>query len=341
MKVKARHLLRLAFCMMTILLALTACGITAYETGGADEGEAQVLQLTLGHGLSEDHAVHQQLTAFAQAVWEASDGTIEIEVIPDAILGSETENITQIQAGGLDMAKVSASTLGNFNSEWNALSVPYLFQDQEHYYRVMDGEIAQYLYQSTEEDGFIGLTWLDSGARSFYTVDTPIRTPEDLAGLRIRIMDSEIAIQMMNALGGTSVIMNYEDVYTGMQQGVIDGAENNVTALRDHGDITGYYCFDEHTRIPDVVVISTSVWNAMSDEQRQVMMDCAAAASEDYKAVWSSFEEEVLASVEGQVELITDVDIAAFQQACQSIYESLEVSDPKAYAIVEQIQAAG
>lgn len=334
-RVLSRKLLAL-FC--AVILAAALCGCGWWEDSVQREDPDGVFRLTLGHGLSEDHAVHQQLTAFAQAVEEESEGSIHIEVIPDGLLGSELENLAQIQAGGLDMAKVSASTLGNYDSRWNALSVPYLFRDREHFYQVMDGEIAQTLYETTREDGFVGLTWLDSGARSFYTVETPIRTPEDLAGLKIRVMDSAMAIQMMNALGGSSVIMDYADVASALEQGGIDGAENNITALRDHGALVGYYCEDAHTRIPDVVVISTAVWEAMTEEQRQIMTECGAQASEEYKDTWQAFEDQVRASVQGQVELVTDVDLPAFQAACQTIYDNLAISDPDAYAIVEQIQ---
>ena len=135
---------------------------------------------------------------------------------------------------------------------------------------------------------------LDSGARSFYTKATAIRTPADLKGLKIRTMDSQMAIDMMNCLGGSATVMGYSDIYTGMQQGVIDGAENNVTALRDHGDVTKYYCFDEHTRIPDMVIIASSVWNKFSDEQKSIVAECAATATEEYKDAWKKFEDEVL-----------------------------------------------
>ncbi|MCI7325505.1 DctP family TRAP transporter solute-binding subunit, partial [bacterium] len=246
---KLRFCLRLAAAGAALCLALTGCGSTGAAGTNAD-GE-QVFNLTLSHGLAEDHAVHIALSAFAEDVKEQSGGTINIEIFPNGVLGSETDNITQIRAGALDMAKVSASTLGNFQNEWNVLSVPYVFNDQQHYYNVMDGDIAQDLYQLTADKGFMGLTWLDSGARSFYTADRAIRTPADLKGLRIRTMDSQMAIDMMDALGGSSTVMGYSEIYTGMQQGVVDGAENNVTALRDHADVTKYYCFDEHTRIPD------------------------------------------------------------------------------------------
>ena len=341
MRNKIRRFIFAAFCTAAVMLSLTACGGDSRQSVEQSVGDEQIFYMKLAHNMAEDHVVHIQLTSFAEAVEQASNGTISIQVIPDGILGTETDNISQIQAGALDMAKVSAATLGNFNTKWDALSVPYVFCNQEHYYNVMDGEIAQELYQATESDGFIGLTWLDSGVRSFYTANTPIRTPDDLAGLRIRTMDSRLAVDMMNALGGTSVIMDYSDIYTGMQQGFIDGAENNVTALRDHADVAGYYCYDEHTRIPDIVVISTSVWNSMSDNQRQIMTECATQASIEYKTAWKNFEDEVLASVEGKVELITDVNTDAFQEACQPIYESLKVSNPEAFSIVEQIQNAG
>ena len=319
---------------------LGACGGSSSTAGSTASGE-QVFNLKLSHGLAEDHAVHIQLTSFAEEVKAASNGSINIEVVPNGTLGSEADNISQIQAGALDMAKVSASTLGNFKAEWNAMSVPYVFNDQEHYYNVMDGEVAQELYAVTEADGFMGLTWLDSGSRSFYTKQTPIRTPADLKGLKIRTMDSQMAIDMMTCLGGSATVMGYSDIYTGMQQGVIDGAENNVTALRDHGDVTQYYCFDEHTRIPDIVVISTKVWNSMSAEQQQIMKDCAAKATEEYKTAWKEFEDEVLAAAEEKgVELIYDVDLAAFQEACQSIYTDLQAEQPEVYAYVERIQQA-
>ena len=154
-------------------------------------------------------------------------------------------------------------------------------------------------------------------------------------------MDSQMAIDMMNCLGGSATVMGYSDIYTGMQQGVIDGAENNVTALRDHGDVTKYYCFDEHTRIPDMVIISSNIWNQFSDDQKSAVTECAKAATEEYKTAWKNFEDEVLDKAVNQngVELVKDVDIAAFQAAVQPIYENLKTSNPTTYAVVEEIRA--
>ncbi|MGN0355043.1 MAG: TRAP transporter substrate-binding protein [Muricoprocola sp.] len=304
---------------------------------------ASAQTLRLGHNLAEDHAVHIELTKMAEALKEATNGELEIQITPNGTLGSEADMLSQIQMGALDMAKVSASTLGTFSKLYNAYSVPYVFNDKDHYFAVMDGDITADIFASTEADGFIGLTWLDSGARSFYTKDTPIHTPADLKGLKIRTMDSQMAIDMMDAFGGSATIMGYSDIYTGLQQGVIDGAENNVTALRDHGEVAKYYSFDEHTMIPDIVVISANVWNSLSDENKAALKECAAAASEDYKTLWKDFEDEVLdkAVNEFGVELIEDVDKAAFQEAVAPLYEKLASDDPEVYAIVEKIQEAG
>ncbi len=329
---------------LTALGAVAAAGALAGCSGQQAvqaSGEEQTFHLTLSHGLAEDHAVHIALTGFAENVREQTNGSVDIQIFPNATLGSEVDNITQIRAGALDMAKVSASTLGNFQNEWNVLSVPYVFNDQEHYYNVMDGEIAQDLYKLTEDKGFMGLTWMDSGARSFYTANKAIHEPADLKGLKIRTMDSQMAINMMKALGGSATVTSYSEIYTAMQQGVIDGAENNVTALRDHADVTKYYCFDEHTRIPDILLMSTKTWNAMSDHQREVMTACARSMTEDYKTAWAEFEDEVLtAAQEKGVELIYDVDLPAFQEACQSIYTDLEANSPDVYAYVQRIQQA-
>jgi tripartite ATP-independent transporter DctP family solute receptor len=330
---------------VTMALGLIGCGTTSSntETTAAGNGaatEEKTFNLKLGHNMAEDHAVHIQLTKFVEDVKEKSNGTINITIFPNGTLGSETDMISQIQNGALDMAKVSAATLGNFSSLYNAYSVPYVFDNKDHYFEVMDSEITQNIFDSTEGDGFLGLTWLDSGSRSFYTESTPIRKPADLKGLKIRTMDSQMAIDMMTALGGSATVMGYSEIYTGLQQGVIDGAENNVTALRDHGEVAQYYSFDEHTRIPDIIVLSAKVWNEMTAEQQEIMKSSGATAAEEYKTAWADFENEVLEKVttEFGVELVRDVDIAAFQEAVQPIYEKLKTDNPDVYGVVEQIR---
>jgi tripartite ATP-independent transporter DctP family solute receptor len=308
--------------------------------GFSSVSSSQDFFLTLAHNLAEDHAVHIAMTEWAEAVNEASNGSITINIIPNGQLGSEADCVSQIQAGQLEMTKVSAGTLANFAGAWNCVSVPYVFRDKDHLYNVMNGEIGQDLYKLTEKDGFVGIAWLESGTRCFYTAGTAVRVPADLKGLKIRTMDSQMAIDMMNAFGGSATVMGYSDIYTGMQQGVIDGAENNITALRDHADVTKFYCYDEHTMIPDVIVISSKVWADMSDEQKKIMNDTASDMVKNYRGLWAKFEEDVKAQVGDKVTYVTDVDKPAFQKAVQGIYEGLKTSDPATYLFVERIQNA-
>ena len=322
--------------MKKLLVLFTLIFILSFSTVAS----SQDFFLTLAHNLAEDHAVHIAMTEWADAVNEASNGSITINIIPNGQLGSEADCVSQIQAGQLEMTKVSAGTLANFAGAWNCVSVPYVFRDKDHLYNVMNGEIGQDLYKLTEKDGFVGIAWLESGTRCFYTAGTAVRVPADLKGLKIRTMDSQMAIDMMNAFGGSATVMGYSDIYTGMQQGVIDGAENNITALRDHADVTKFYCYDEHTMIPDVIVISSKVWADMSDEQKKIMNDTASDMVKNYRGLWAKFEEDVKAQVGDKVTYVTDVDKPAFQKAVQGIYEGLKTSDPATYLFVERIQNA-
>ena len=322
---------------MKKILALSVCLVMLLSSASFAD---QSFFLTLAHNLAEDHAVHIAMTQWADAVNTASDGSITINIIPNGQLGSEADCVSQIQASQLEMTKVSAGTLANFAGAWNCVSVPYVFRDKDHLYNVMNSEIGKDLYNLTEKDGFIGIAWLESGTRCFYTAGKAVRKPEDLKGLKIRTMDSQMAIDMMNAFGGSATVMGYSDIYTGMQQGVIDGAENNITALRDHADVTKFYCYDEHTMIPDVIVISAKVWADMSDAQKEVMRKTAADMVANYRGLWANFEDEVKAQVEGKVEYVTDVDKPAFQSAVAGLYEKLKADDPATYAFVERIQAA-
>ena len=319
---------------------MAGCGASS-TTADTSYSAENPLVLTLAHGLSEAHTVHIAMTQFAEEVNEKTDGRIQVKIFPNGQLGSENENLEQLQAGVIAMTKVSAPGLATYNEAYNAFGLPYIFNDTEDFYHVMDSQQMQDFFLSTGDDGFVTLTYYTSGARSFYTKDRAIRTPADLKGLKIRTMDSQMAIDMMNCLGGSATVMGYSDIYTGMQQGVIDGAENNVTALRDHGDVTKYYCFDEHTRIPDMVIISSNIWNQFSDDQKSAVTECAKAATEEYKTAWKNFEDEVLDKAVNQngVELVKDVDIAAFQSAVQPIYENLKTANPTTYAVVEEIRA--
>lgn len=325
---------------------LTACGgstSTAGTSAGTTASADGVSGVTmkLSHGLSEEHPVQAALQQFADEVKEKTGGAITVEIYPNATLGSEKDNLEQIPIGALDMAKVSAASLETFAPVYEAFSVPYIFNDQDHYYGVMDSEIAEEVFQSTADLGFIALTWLDSGARSFYTAKTPINSPADLKGLKIRTLDSPMAIEMMNCFGGSATSMAISDVFTAIQSGVIDGAENNETALTTggHGEVAKYFSVDEHTRIPDIVVISTKVWNSFSAEQQEIVKTAADNAKETYKDAWNAAINESIETAQN-TQGVTFVypDKTPFQEAVKPIYDRLAAEEPEVWAVCEKIQ---
>ena len=325
---------------------LTACGGSSGSTAGSGAAAATggSFNLKLGHNLAEDHAVHIQLTSFAEQVKEKTSGSINIQIIPNGTLGSEADMISQIQAGALDMAKVSASTLGNFSEKYNAFSVPYVFNDQAHYYSYMDSDSAKAVFESTDDQGFRGLTWLDSGARSFYTKATAIRTPADLKGLKIRVQDMKSQTDMMNYLGGIPVAMSYGDVYTSLQTGIIDGTENNETALTTgkHGEVCKVYSVDQHAMIPDVLIMSEKVWKQISPEDQEIILEAAHNSTEAHKVMWDTAIEEAVKEAQETmgVEFVYDVDKEAFREATQPMIEAYEEQYPGVKTLMDTIEAA-
>lgn len=220
------------------VLALTGCANTGASTSEAATPENPMV-LTLAHGLSETHTVHIAMTEFADKVNERTDGRIQVRILPNGQLGSENENMEQLMAGVISMTKVSAPGLATYNEAYHTFGLPYIFDNTGDFYHIMDSRQMRDFFLSSQDDGFITVTYYTSGARSFYTTDKPVRTPADLKGLKIRVQDMKSQTDMMKALGGIPVTMSYGDVYTSLQTGIIDGAESNETALTTgkHGEV--------------------------------------------------------------------------------------------------------
>lgn len=323
------------------VLSLAACSNSAAAVASGDGTGLHDVTLKLSHGLTEEHPVHVALAQFAEEVSRETEGDVKIQIFPNATLGSEKDNLEQISVGALDMAKVSAASLETFAPVYEAFSVPYIFNNQEHFYTVMDSEVAEDVFMSTEEEGFIALTWMDSGARSFYTSDTPVYTPEDLKGLKIRTLDSPMAIEMMNCFGGSATSMSISDVFTAIQSGVIDGAENNETALTTgaHGEIAKFFSEDEHTRIPDIVVINAKVWNSFTPSQQEMIKTAADHAKESYKEAWNAAVNDAIETAKTtQGVTFTYPDKTPFQEAVKPIYERLAAEEPEVWEVCERIQ---
>lgn len=318
-----KKLAAFAAAMVLAVTGLTGCAGSSAAT--SEEATAEKpLVLTLAHGLSETHTVHIAMTEFAEQVEEETDGRIQIRILPNGQLGSENENMEQLMAGVISMTKVSAPGLATYNESYHTFGLPYIFDDTEDFYHVMDSQEMQDFFLSSEDDGFVTLTYYTSGARSFYTKDKAIRTPEDLKGLKIRVQDMKSQTDMLNALGGIPVAMSYGDVYTSLQTGIIDGTENNETALTTgkHGEICKVYSTDQHAMIPDVMVMSAKVWNTISPEDQQIILEAAHASTESHKIAWDAAIEEAIEEATAMgVEFVNDVDKDAFREATSGMID--------------------
>ena len=308
----------MAVALSLAVLGLSGCAQSGAKTSAEASAENPMV-LTLAHGLSETHTVHIAMTEFADKVEERTNGRIQVRILPNGQLGSENENMEQLMAGVISMTKVSAPGLATYNESYHAFGLPYIFDDTEDFYHVMDSDPMQDFFLSSSDDGFVTLTYYTSGARSFYTINKAIRTPEDMKGLKIRVQDMKSQTDMLKALGGIPVAMSYGDVYTSLQTGIIDGTENNETALTTgkHGEICKVYSTDQHAMIPDVLVMSAKTWASISPEDQQVILDAAYASTESHKIAWDAAIEEAIqeASAQMNVEFVNDVDKDAFRNA--------------------------
>lgn len=207
----------------------------------------------------------------------------------------------------------------------------------------MDSDEMQDFFLSSADDGFVTLTYYTSGARSFYTKDRAIRTPADLKGLKIRVQDMKSQTDMLEALGGIPVAMSYGDVYTSLQTGIIDGTENNETALTTgkHGEICKVYSTDQHAMIPDVMVMSAKVWETISPEDQQIILEAAHASTESHKIAWDAAIEEAIeeASTTMNVEFVNDVDKEAFREATSGMVDEYCAQYPGVQKLLDIINS--
>lgn len=324
------------------VLGLTGCAQSGAKTSAEATAENPVV-LTLAHGLSETHTVHIAMTEFADKVEERTNGRIQVRILPNGQLGSENENMEQLMAGVISMTKVSAPGLATYNESYHAFGLPYIFDDTEDFYHVMDSGQMQDFFLSSSDDGFVTLTYYTSGARSFYTKNKAIRTPADLKGLKIRVQDMKSQTDMMKALGGIPVAMSYGDVYTSLQTGIIDGTENNETALTTgkHGEICKVYSTDQHAMIPDVMVMSAKVWKTISPQDQQIILEAARESTESHKIAWDAAIDEAIqeASAQMGVEFVNDVDKDAFRQATSGMIDDYCAQYPDVKELLDIIDS--
>jgi tripartite ATP-independent transporter DctP family solute receptor len=296
--------------------------------------------IKLGHAQVVNHPVHEAMLFMGQRIEEKSGGKIKVKVYPNQQLGSERELIELLQVGSLAMTKVSAAALEGFAPTMRVYGMPYLFRDDEHQKKVLTGPIGKQLLLDGEEFWLRGLCYYDAGKRSFYTKEKPVETPADLQGLKVRVMESPTASNMVKAMGSSPTPVSYGELYTALQQGIVDAAENNAPSFytSKHYEVCKYYSLDEHTAIPDVVIMSTKVWNQLSPEEQE-WVQAAADESAEYEAeLWAISTEESMRELEAAGVTIVRPDKEPFRKAVEGVYEQMRVSQPEIYAIVQAIR---
>lgn len=297
----------------------------AYVLAGCEIEEGP-LELKLAHSLSATHPVHEAMLYMAERLEHHSHGTMTLKVYAGGQLGSERELIELLQIGSLAMTKVSASPLEGFVPEMKIFNIPYLFRDAAHYHAVLDSRIGKELLLAPEHVRLRGLGYYDAGSRSFYTVARPVETPENLAGLKIRVQESPTAVQMIASFGASPTPIAFGELYTALQQGVVDGAENNPPSyyLSGHYEVAKYYTLDEHTAVPDILLIGQYAWDRLDPRQREWLQQAVEESVEYQRELWREQTQAALEAVEASGVRIIRPDKELFVEQVEGIYELYE-----------------
>lgn len=327
-----------------VALSLSSCGGQGAKNSKEATPENPMI-LTLAHGLSETHTVHLAIKQFADELAERTNGRIQVKIFANGQLGSELEQMEQVMAGVISMTKVSSPMLATYQDAYHGFGLPYIFNDTKDFYQVMDSPEMYEFFKTSYDKGFVTLTYYTSGSRSFYTVNRAIRNPADLHGLKIRVQDMRSQTEMIDVMGGTPVAMAYGDVFTSLQTGVIDGTENNETALTlgKHGEICKVYSMDQHAMIPDALVISSKIWDELSPEDRLIMEEAARHSTTIHQGMWDQAVEDAIAEASAKmgVTFVYDVDKDAFRQATSGMLDKYSQEYPgvkKLLTLIKEIR---
>ena len=273
---------------------------------------------------------------------QASNGRLSIAMYPSMQLGGEKEAIEQAQVGAIAFARVSVGALGPVVDDLNVFNLPYVFRNTAHMQQVIDGPIGQELLDKVTSSGkgLVGLAWMDAGARNFYDTKKPIRNIADLKGQKIRVMGNPMFVEMANAMGANGVPMGYDQVFTSLQTGVIDGAENNPPSFvfDNHYQVAKYYTVDEHLIVPEMLIISKKTFDQLTPDEQASIKKFARDAQFEERKLWASYEQQAMDKAKNsgiQIIQISDADKKAFQDAVKPVWDKY---GPKYAEMVRRIQ---
>ena len=310
------------------VFGLTACNI---------EENKRIIRL--GHGLDITHSVHKAMLEADEVLNEISKGKMRIQIYPNQQLGSERECLELLQIGSLDMTKVSGAVMENFAPKFRIFGMPFLFDSKEHLFKVLDGPIGKELLNEGVQYWLKGMGFYDSGSRSFYSRERPVMKPKDLKGLKIRVQESISAFEMVKQLGGSPTPISWGELYTALQQGVVDGAENNPPSfyLSRHYEVCKYYSIDEHTMIPDLLLVSTHLWNRLNTQEKAWLQEAIDRSVPFQRKLWIQSENESLQAVIKAGVEVSYPEKKIFQEATLPLYESFS-EDPVIAELIIRIR---
>lgn len=281
-----------------------------------------VLQVAFNQ--SDSHPQYKALMEFSDNLYKATDGRYKLDVKPNALLGDQRSTIEMVQDGAIDMSLISNSLMENFNKDFSVLGLPYVYDNLEHQKTVFTSGALDNLFATTKANGFQVVAAFTSGARSVYT-DKPITVPADLAGYKIRVMQSDTMVKTLNAMGAVGTPMGQGEVYTGIQQGVIEGGENCEVTYADlkHYEVAPYYSYTMHLMVPDLAIVGNGVLDSMSAADKASFLSLCKKMSEREFALWGEATEKAKQTAIAGGAKFSEVDITPFQNNCLPLHESL------------------
>ena len=320
-----------------VVLTIMACVVTVV---GMKKINNKKIIVRISHSQSEEHPDHIGLLAFEKYVEDRLGDKYDVQIYPNELLGASVKAIELVQTGAIDFAVASTGNLETFDDIYQIFSMPYLFSSEESYHKVMeDDDLMNSIYESTKSSGFQTVTWLDAGVRNFYAT-TPINTPEDLKGKKIRVQASPTNVKMMEAFGAAASPMNFGEVYTAIQQKVIDGAENNEFALTNnkHGEVAKYYTYDQHQMVPDMLIGNVKFLDSLSPEDRKVFDDAAKECNKVERESWTEQSVEAKKKAEEMGVQFIYPDVQSFKDKVTGLQKEILNDNKKLQPIYDQIQ---
>jgi TRAP-type transport system periplasmic protein len=288
--------------------------------GGVPTARAMEIKSSDVHAM--DYPTTQAIQYMGDLLNTWTNGRLTIKIFHSMQLGGEKEALEQCQVGALEMTRVSVGVVAPIVEEFNAFNLPYFFRSVEHMHHVVDGEIGTELLNRLEKGGLIGLGYMDAGSRSFYNKVRPIHSIADMKGLKLRVMQNPIFVDMVNDMGGNGLPVSFSELYTAMQTGIVDGAENNPPTYEEqkHYEIAKYYTLTEHLIVPEIFVFSKKVWDKLSPMDQQLIRKASALTVGKERELWAAKEQAALADLKKRgIQIVTSIDKEPFIKATAPI----------------------